>query len=98
MAMNRVWLSAFRPLIAISSVLAPSGTVTKYDVVQLRSALPDAAKVYFRGAESTTVLGLWWSTPSVRGSSTSRIALFRPAYFGFAWTLTVTGLFSGSPT
>lgn len=48
--------------------------------------------------ETTTVVRICRSTPSVRGSSTSRIALFTPAVRDWAWTLTVTGLFSGSET
>ena len=47
---------------------------------------------------TTTVARICLSTPSVFGSSTCRIALCTPALPGFAWTLTVTGLFSGSET
>ncbi len=39
MAMNRVWLPAARPPSATSRVLAPLGTVTKYEVVALRTAV-----------------------------------------------------------
>ncbi len=98
MAMNRVWLWPFSPPIATSRDLAPSGTVTKYDWVLLRWTVFDAEKVWFTGAETTTVVMTCLSMPSVFGSSTSRIALLRPADFGAAWTLTVTGWFSGSFT
>ncbi len=54
--------------------------------------------MYFSGAETTTVLSTCLSMPSVFGSSTSRMALLMPADFGAAWTLTVTGWFSGSFT
>ena len=40
--MNRVWLLSFSPPIATSRVLAPSGTVTKYDLLALRWTVPDA--------------------------------------------------------
>ena len=77
MAMNRVWLLSFSPPIATSRDLAPSGTVTKYDLVLLRCTVPDAEKVYFSGGETTTVLRICLSMPSVLGSSTSRIALLQ---------------------
>lgn len=96
--MNRVWLSPLSPPIATSSAFAPSGTVTKYDSVLLRCTEFFAEKSYFSGAETTTVVSTCWSTPSVRGSSTSRIALLIPAEPGRASTLTVTGSFSGSFT
>ncbi|CAM5383979.1 hypothetical protein SGLAM104S_03304 [Streptomyces glaucescens] len=41
--MNRVWLLPFSPPMATSSDLAPSGTVTKYDLWLLRCTEPDAA-------------------------------------------------------
>ena len=40
--MNRVWLLSFSPPIATSSDFAPSGTVTKYDLLLLRCVEPDA--------------------------------------------------------
>lgn len=75
------------------------GTVTKYDLVLLRCTEPAAEKVYeglASGAETTTVDMICWSTPLVRSSSTVRTALCSPAEVGRAWTLTVTGLSSGS--
>ncbi|CAM5384052.1 hypothetical protein SGLAM104S_03305 [Streptomyces glaucescens] len=51
--------------------------------------------MYSSGAATTTVFSTCLSMPSVRGSSTSRIALLSPADFGAACTLTVTGWFSG---
>lgn len=40
--MKRVWLPERSALIATSRVLAPSGTVRKYDSVLLRCTEPDA--------------------------------------------------------
>ncbi len=43
--MKRVWLFAFRPDSETSSVLAPCGTVTKWEVVLLRCTEPWAVYV-----------------------------------------------------
>ena len=71
--MNRVWLLSFSPPIATSSALAPSGTVTKYDWMLLRCTVFDAENVWLTGVETTTVLRICLSMPSVFGSSTSRM-------------------------
>ena len=101
--MNRVWLPVRRPPRATSSDLAPSGTVTKYDLVPLRSTEPDVGDRVGRArpasSATTTVARICWSTPWVAGSSTCRIALCTPAAARLGLRpSTVTGLFSGSAT
>lgn len=99
--MNRVWLPERRAPMPTSRAFAPSGTVTKYDVVLLRCTEPEAVKVYegfASGLATITVARICWSTPRVFLSSSCRMALCTPADAGFAWTLTVTGFPSGRAT
>lgn len=101
-ALATVQLPSFRPSSATSIEVAPSGTVTKYDFALLRCTESEAEKVYPAGAaigvETTTVVMICRSMPTVVGSSTSRRALLMPAAVGAARTLTVTGWFSGRRT
>ena len=80
-AMKRVWLRVAMPDRFICSALAPSGTVTKYDVDRLRSTTPrfsveNAGR--FRSSACTTVAIMRWSTTGVLGSSISTMAEWTP--------------------
>src|SRR4051794_4606067 len=80
--------------------VAPSGTVTKNEVVELRSTEPENVAEYDGFLVSrpvTTVLSTSKSTTGVAGSSTFRMALATPSA-ACTVTGTLTVLFSGSTT
>src|SRR3954447_21135887 len=80
--MNRTCEPVAMPPSLTCKDLAPSGTVTKYDVVWLRSTLPERVSEYdglVGSVEATTVLSTAKSTPAVVASSRRMMALCAPA-------------------
>src|SRR4051812_32832007 len=80
--MNRTCEPVAMPPSLTCKDLAPSGTVTKYDVVWLRSTVPERVIEYdgcVVSVETTTVLRTAKSTPAVAASSSRMMALCAPA-------------------
>lgn len=100
-AMNRVCEPVAIPERFTWRALAPSGTVTKYDVKPFRSTEPSLVyeKVGFLTSfEATTTVDTSKSTTLVAGSSIRTIAPCAPSVAGLAVTLMVTALLSGNAT